>query len=145
MAIKLKDLEKTEKELLKLIENANKQLEAIRVLKESTVVVRPKSTTAVASALDPTISISGRKRGTLNNAIKEEIKKMGDEWFSPRQITERLVESGIRSRNQWNSLRATVSTTLRNIAENGELNRRNIKPEGKSEYEYAKKDSDQLL
>jgi hypothetical protein len=137
----IKDLKKMEKELMDQIFDLGERLKAVRLLLQNQV------STEFSVNNSPSVSLTTKftRKKTIPSALKETIEKITDEWFTANVVTDLLIQSGIRTERQRESLRPTVSTILRRLSETGELYRKNVGTPDKPVYEYSKKDANRLL
>lgn len=131
MPLSKKDLIEHEKKLTEIIEHANKERDAIRILIEGMSIRDDESH----------LMESNGKRMTIPEAVKKLIREMGDKSFYSLDITEGIVRLGVRSRKDWNNIRPTVSSLLRDMCDKGILERKDVGTENKKKYRYRiKKD-----
>ncbi len=141
MSLKLKDLLAHEQSLTNIIKHADKERSAVRFLIEG---IRLRTDSFRSDSGNGQNKAIGRPK-TLVDFIKNQATKYGNSWFSPKMIADEIVHTGFRRKSQWNSLRPTVSTTLRKLYESGEVKRRNKGTDDKPVYEYSRMKDDELF
>ena len=135
MPLNKKDLIEHERKLTEIIEHANKERDAIRILIEGMSIRDDES---------PLIEPNG-KRMTIPEAVKKLIREMDDKPFYSLDITEGIVRLGVRSRQEWNNIRPTVSSLLRDMCDKGILERKDVGTENKKKYRYRIKKDGKLF
>lgn len=135
--LKLQDLIAHEKQLMSVIEHAQKELDAIRLLIAG---MRLRSQGEATSRTAP--PTNGNR--SLAAEVARFAKEHKERWFVGSEVTNWLMETGIRPTDKRANLRATVANYLKNLYEKGDLERRNVGVGGTPKYEYRKREDQGL-
>jgi hypothetical protein len=141
MGLNIKDLTAHEKKLTDIIEHAQKEREAIRLLIAG-MRLRAENT-GEQETITP--APQSAKTPTIRQAIKKIIDDANGDWIMTKEVLDKLFEMGIRNRKQIKGLRPTVSTWLRKFYDMGELERENVGDPNSPKFKYRKRKDSTLV
>lgn len=140
MSLKLKDLLEHEKKLKDIIKHAEVELAAISQLIDG---FRIRGSYDGSTFSESSVKLEAPL--TIAEAVKDQIDKFNNRWFTVRQLLDALVNSGFRTEKQIRKIRPNVSGLLSDLTKEGMLIREDIGLPNKPTYRYKKRDDSNLF
>jgi hypothetical protein len=119
MKTKLEDLEADERELIQERDRVENDIKVIQAMIKIMKTMRYQG----ALQLDDTGDQGDSK--TLREVIKREINHEDTGWVSAGQLSKRLSTKGVGTDKTWATFRASISSSLRRMADREEIQRYN--------------------
>jgi len=141
MTLNINDLTEHEKRLNEIIEHAEKEREAIRLLIKG---MRLRNS-VLASGDEALAHSNGSKAPSIAQGVINQINHFEGKWFTVRVVTGNLIRMGIGNLKDEAKLRPVVANYLKKHFDNKVLERRNIGSEASPTYEYRKYEKSRLF